>query len=163
MIAVITDKLRNNDSGWFKKFMLGRSKIERFLLDNKSALGIILQNLSRKRRIPAMRELFDFLVKEASGSKKLSPDKIFAHIGISGRIYDLTMNKQGAVFSDDTKSQIFYRKAIESAQVCPLCQGYLDVGKSVSYDHKVPRRDGGRGTVENGQMVHPYCNTGMKG
>jgi HNH endonuclease len=110
-----------------------------------------------------MRELFDYLIKEASARKSLNPEKAFGHIGISGRVYDMTVSKQGATFSDETKSQIFYRKAIESAQVCPLCDGLLDVGKSVSYDHIVPRRQGGRGTPENGQMVHPYCNSAVKG
>ena len=162
MVAAITDKIRKNDDGWFKKFTQGRSKLEKFLIDNKSALGVILQNLSRKKRISTMRELFDFLVKEAIGSKPIKPENVFNHIGISGRIYDLTVNKQGTVFSDETKSQIFYRRAIDSAQICPICKGLLDVSKSVSYDHKVPRREGGRGNVENGQMVHPYCNTGVK-
>lgn len=162
MVALITDKLRNNDGGWFKKFTQGRKEIEKFLIDNKSALGIILQNLSRKRRIPAMRELFDYLAKTASENKDLNPEDVFKQIGVSGRVYDLTVNQHGVMFSDDTKSQIFYRKAIESAQECPLCGGLLDVSKSVSYDHKVPRREGGLGTPENGQMVHPYCNTAMK-
>ncbi len=162
MVALITEKIRNNDDAWFKKFTTGRKEIEKFLIDNKSALGIILQNLSRKRRIPAMREMFDFLVKVASAKKKLKAEDVFNHIGVSGRVYDLTVNQQGSSFSDETKSQIFYRKAIESAQICPICGGLLDVGKSVSYDHKVPVRDGGKSTVENGQMVHPFCNSGVK-
>jgi hypothetical protein len=159
MVAAITDKLRNNNDDWFLRFTRGREQIEEFLIDNKSALGVILQNLNRKRRIPAMRELFDHLVSSAANGADLNAERAFAQIGISGRIYDMTVNKQGISFSDDTKSQIFYKNAIALAQVCPLCKGLLDVGKSVSYDHVVPRREGGRGTVQNGQMVHPFCNS----
>jgi Protein of unknown function DUF262/HNH endonuclease len=164
MVAAITDKLRNNDDNWFRKFTRGRKKIEKFLLDNKSAIGVILQNLSRKRRIPAMRELFEFLVEEAEKASEaaLDPVKAFEKIGISGKVFDMTVSKQGVAFSDDTKSQIFYRKAVESAQRCPVCDGLLDVTKSVSYDHVVPKRSGGIGSAENGQMVHPYCNSAVK-
>jgi hypothetical protein len=42
---------------------------------------------------------------------------------------------------------------------CPICGGLLDVEKSVSYDHIRPIREGGLGVAENGQMVHPYCNS----
>jgi hypothetical protein len=163
MVALITDKIRNNDDAWFKKFTHGRYRIEIFLLENKSAIGVILQNLNKKRRIPAMRELFDFLVDETGrSSDPLKAELAFAKIGISGRVYDLTVSKHGVQFSDDTKSQIFYQKAIASAQTCPVCNGFLDVGKSVSYDHIVPKRDGGIGSVDNGQMTHPYCNSAVK-
>jgi hypothetical protein len=87
---------------------------------------------------------------------------VLEHIGLSGKILDLTATPRAVRFSDDTKSQIYYRQAIDTAQKCPICKGLLDVSKSVSYDHITPVRDGGLGTAENGQMVHPYCNS-MKG
>ena len=60
MVAVITHRVRNNDDDWFRRFTRARADIERFLIDNKTGIGIILQNLGRSRRIPAMREMFDF-------------------------------------------------------------------------------------------------------
>lgn len=160
--AAITDRLRNNDDGWFKKFTKSRKAIERFLIDNKSAIGIVLQNLSRKQRIPKMRGMFEFLVSETYAGKALDPERVFKHLGISGKIYDLTTIQRGVAFSDDAKSQIFYRQAIEKAHVCPICEGLLDTAKSVSYDHITRVRDGGTGAVENGQLVHPYCNSSIK-
>ncbi|MDR7035237.1 DUF262 domain-containing protein [Mesorhizobium sp. BE184] len=161
--ALIAEKIKNNDGGWFRKFTNARKDVEVFLIANKSVIGIVLQNLGKKTRVPRMKEMFSFLVDECSQGRAPETQTVFSHLGLSGKIYDLTAAPRAVVFSDDTKSQIFYRQAIEKAERCPVCSGLLDVSKSVSYDHITPVRDGGLGTVENGQMVHPYCNTGMKG
>jgi hypothetical protein len=160
--SLIAEKLKNNDSGWFKKFTKARAGIENFLITNKSVIGIVLQNLSKNTRVPRMKEMFRFLVDELSADRIPETQAVFSHLGLGGKIYDLTTSPRAVNFSDDTKSQIFYRLAIERAERCPVCSGLLDISKSVSYDHITPVRDGGLGTVANGQMVHPYCNTGMK-
>jgi Protein of unknown function DUF262 len=152
MCALIEEKLRNNDGGWFKKFTLSRKTVEQFLLTNKSVIGIVLQNLSKRTRIPKMREMFRYLVEEGAEGRKPDTAAVFTHIGLSGKIYDLTAMPRAVAFSDDTKSQIYYRQQIERAQSCPICSGLLDTGKSVSYDHIIPVRDGGLGVAENGQM-----------
>ena len=68
----------------------------------------------------------------------------------------------GPFISDDTKTFVYVKQAIENALRCPICDGLLDPGKSVSYDHKVRLREGGTGSQSNVQMAHPYCNTGYK-
>jgi hypothetical protein len=163
MCALIAEKLRNNDDQWFRSFTKARELMEPFLIKNKSVIGNVLQNLSKKGRVPRMREMFRYLVDECSEHKTPDAQAVFEHIGLSGKIVDLTATPRTVRFSDDTKSQIYYRQAIDAAQKCPICRGLIDVSKSVSYDHITPVRDGGLGTAENGQMVHPYCNTGMKG
>ena len=110
-----------------------------------------------------MRDLFNFLVREATKKRALEPELAFSHLGLSGKVYDMTVSKHSQTFSDETKSQIFYRQAIKHAQICPVCNGLLDASKSVSYDHITPVRDGGRGSPQNGQMLHPYCNSSIKG
>lgn len=163
MCALIAERLRNNDGGWFRKFTIAREMMEKFLISNKSLIGIVLQNLGKRTRVPRMREMFRYLVDEGSAGRTPDAAAVFQHLGLSGRIYDVSTTPRTVAFSDDTKSQIFYRQAIESALRCPICHGLLDTSKSVSYDHKIPVRDAGLGTAENGQMVHPYCNSAMKG
>lgn len=163
MCALIAEKLRDNDSGWFRKFTLARRKTEKFLLDHKPVIGIVLQNLSKRTRIPKMREMFRYLVDQGVSGKNPDVKDVFEHIGMTGKIIDLTARTQSSTFSDDTKSQIYYRQAIKSAIKCPICHGLLDTAKSVSYDHITPVREKGLGVAENGQMVHPYCNSAMKG
>lgn len=159
---LVADRLHNNDGAWFKKFTRARRGTEEFLIANKSVIGIVLQNLGKKTRIPRMRDMFSFLVDQYASGQSPDTQSVFSHIGLSGKIYDLTGTPRAITFSNDTKSQIYYRQAIAGAQRCPICGGLLDVTKSVSYDHIKPVRDGGLGVAENGQMVHPYCNTGVK-
>jgi hypothetical protein len=162
MAAVVTDKLRNNDSAWFRKFTLARKAIERFLIDHKSFIGIVLQNLNKRTRVFKMRDMFNFLVGQANAGHQLEPAGVARHLGLTARVYDLTMQPTASGFSDDTKSQIAYRTQIEMIARCPICGGCLDVSKSVSYDHITRVEDGGLGHASNGQLVHHYCNTGMK-
>jgi hypothetical protein len=162
MIATVMEKLKNNDDGWFRKFTLSRRSTERFLIPNKSLIGIMLQNLAKTQRIPKMRDMFNYLAANGSNDGPIAPEQVMSHLGITGRTYDVTTTTRGVAFTDETKSQIYYREAIAKAHTCPICGGLLDISKSVSYDHVTRIRDGGLGTAENGQMVHPYCNTGMK-
>ena len=163
MCALLSERLDANDGGWFKRFTLARKNVESFLLGNKSVIGIVLQNLSKRTRIPKMREMFRYLVDQGVDGRTPDAVEVFEHIGMTGKIVDLTARTQSAVFSDDTKSQIYYRQAVQSALTCPICGGLLDTSKSVSYDHITPVREKGLGTAENGQLVHPYCNSAIKG
>lgn len=43
VVAMIAEKLRNNDSSFFKKFTKVRPLIEDFLIENKSLIGAILE------------------------------------------------------------------------------------------------------------------------
>jgi hypothetical protein len=162
MALLIHDKLRNNDRVFFQRFTYVRKEIEDWLIDNKSLIGVLIQNLNKGQRIPKVRDLLNFLVTQFEKHTKVSPEAVLSHLGAKGRVFDITVQQAGAHFSDDTKSTVFIERAIASALRCPICDGLLDPTKSVHYDHKVPLRDGGRGDVANAQLVHPYCNSGIK-
>ncbi len=161
-VLLIAEKLRDNDTAFFRKFTMACEDIEVFLITNKSLMGIILQNLSKSQRVAKMRDLFSFLVSEARTGRPLTPEATISHLGLFGRFYDINSMQSNVRFSDDTKSMLYIRSALQSALKCPLCRGLLEPRKSVSYDHVVPVREGGLGEPENGQLVHPYCNTGLK-
>lgn len=159
MTALIIEKLRNNDPTFFKKFTGARNKVELFLIENKSLITNILQNLSKKMRVIRIKELFEFIIDEYHGGREITPLEAITRLGLRGRIFDVTVAQTSHDISDDTKSMIFVREAIKSAIKCPLCNGLLDTKKSVSYDHILAKRDGGTGDILNVQMVHPYCNS----
>ena len=162
MASLIAEKLRNNDDGYFKKFTAARKNMEKFLIDNKSLIGILLQKMGKGNRVSKMRDLFSFLVAE-SADRIVRPEEAISQLGLRGRIFDVNTANQGpARFSDDDKSQIFITKALASALTCTVCGGKLDPHKSVSYDHVKRVRDGGGNHPSNGDLVHPYCNTGIK-
>ena len=162
MTLLLNEKVRNNDRKFFKKFTTQREKIEAFIIENKSLIGILLQNMSKTNRVPKMRDLLMFLVSEFETGTAVTVESMIQHLGLRGRIIDVVATQSSPQFSDDTKSIVFVRNAIKSALICPICRGKLDPKKSVSYDHRKPVRDGGTGDPENADLVHPYCNTGIK-
>lgn len=162
MGSLITDKVNNSDDGWFKKFTKARKKLEQFLVDNKSLVSILPQNMSRAQRVPKMRDFFAFLITEINGGKTPSPEDVIAHLGIKGQFLNVTGGEAATRFSDDTKSMVFIQQALASALRCRICGGLLDPSKSISYDHETRVRNGGDGRPENAQLVHPFCNTGVK-
>jgi hypothetical protein len=162
MVAMLTEKIRNNDSTFFKTFTAARSAVESFLVENKSVISLVLQNLSKRQRVPKMKELFEFLIDSANGGVTPTLQEAMSNLGLRGKIMDMTEKHSSSHFSDEAKSMLFVQTALKSAMKCPICFGYLHPAKSVSYDHVLRIRDGGSGNVSNGQIVHPFCNTGMK-
>jgi hypothetical protein len=162
MTMLIQEKIRNNDDSFFKKFTRARKRVEQFLIDNKSLIGIVLQNLAKGQRVPKMKDLFEFLVTELQVQPEVAPEAAMAKMGLRGRVLDVVAIQAAPAFTDDTKSMLFIKQAIATALRCPLCGGLLDPKKSVSYDHIKPVREGGTGNIENAQLAHPYCNTGYK-
>lgn len=163
MTALLSERVKNNDDAFFKKFTHARSAVESFMVDNKTLIAFILQNMSRGQRVPRMKTLFGFLIKTASAGKALAVEEAIAELGLTGKVFQVNAIQSAPQFNDDTKSMLFVKAAISTALKCPICQGYLHPPKSVSYDHKSPVVHGGVGSVANGQLVHPFCNTGIKG
>jgi HNH endonuclease len=64
-------------------------------------------------------------------------------------------------FSTNHKSAIYMREALHTAPRCKICGGFIH-RNSISIDHVQRKQDGGLATLENGQLTHPYCNTGYK-
>lgn len=162
MVLLVARKLKDNDKSFFEKLTIAREKMESFLISNKSLIGILLQNMSKHTRVSKMRDLFAFLVSEYSSGNEVKVEAAIEHLGVRGRIFDVTTTPKGVQFSDETKSALFMKKALDSAIKCSICNGLLDASKSVSYDHVTPVRDGGRGDIGNGDLVHPYCNQSVK-
>jgi len=64
-------------------------------------------------------------------------------------------------FNSNRKSETYISAALKSVVRCGICGGVVHIN-STSVDHISRRRDGGLGSAENGQITHPYCNTGFK-
>jgi Protein of unknown function DUF262/HNH endonuclease len=159
LTTLITEKIRNNDHEFFKKFTKARENVERFLVENKALITLALTNMSKGQRTSKMKDLFGFLVNEMYSGKVVTPEEAIAQLGLRGRILDVNTPQATPHISDDTKTMAFIRLALEKALPCPLCRGLLDPAKSISYDHIKPVREGGTGELDNTQLVHPYCNT----
>lgn len=162
MVLMIARKLKENDKDFFKKFTTAREKMENFLIENKSLVGILLQNMAKQARVGKMRDLYAFLIDKFSTGDDVKVEEAIEHLGARGRILDITTAAQTTAFSDDTKSALFVKRALGSAIKCSVCRGLLDPAKSISYDHITAVRDGGTGDITNGDLIHPYCNQSVK-
>jgi hypothetical protein len=100
------------------------------------------------------------VIGENNRGNKVTVEGAIAHLGLRGRNIDVVGSKLAPQFSDETKSMIFINKALNAALICPICNGKLNPNKSVSYDHIQRVSEGGE--PDNGDLVHPYCNTGIK-
>jgi hypothetical protein len=161
-LQLIAERLKNNDAAFFQKFTKGRRKLEHFLIEHKPTIGLLLQNMSRRTRVTNMRDLIYFLVNEFAAGRDVSVEDAIKRIGARGSVLQISASAAGVNFSDDTKSAIFMNLALRKALECAICGGLLNTAKSISYDHKVRVRDGGRGSVDNVQLAHPFCNDGVK-
>ncbi len=129
-----------------------------------------MQQIVRKHRsasaaYPHISNLY-FLVIELL-HKKVPVSELSREIRQSDKFKYVTLNDDSLEditnpdFSRERKSEIFMKTALDSAVRCAICNGLLHKN-SITIDHLERKRSGGLGTVENGQLAHPYCNTTYK-
>ncbi len=161
---LIAKKLINNDKFFFEKFTEVRGRLEDILVQHKDLIATVLQKTISRHRINKYGDLIDSLVSELHNdpARTITDEDLVSLAGLSGKIITGTQFDVGANFSDDTKSEAFIKTALKTALRCPICNGYLDQAKSVSYDHILEKAAGGKGTVDNCQLTHPYCNQSVK-
>jgi hypothetical protein len=82
----------------------------------------------------------------------------FNYLTIKPEALEDAMSKD---FDSEGKSEVFLNEALKNSIKCKICNGYLHTN-SISIDHIVRKQDGGVAKSENGQVSHPYCNTGFK-
>lgn len=159
---LISSKIVNNDKDFFKKLITVRADLEEILIENKDLMATILQkNMHTKRASTYSRLLEEIIDSLANG---ITPNEQFLvdKSGLAGKILTGSDKAGSTHFSDETKSQAFIYAALKAAMKCPICGGYLDPSKSVSYDHIVRKSEGGEGALGNCQLTHPYCNQSIK-
>jgi hypothetical protein len=162
MSLLLSEKLRNNDDGFFKKFTKARSRVEKFLIEQKSVIGVILRYLGRPQRILRMRDMIQFLADKGAAGQDVTPEQLVQHLGMRGRVVEFMGAEARPQISTETRASVLLAQSLANALVCPECSGKLHPSKSVSYDHIKRIREGGTGALENVQMMHPFCNSAMK-
>ena len=158
-------KIANNDQQFFQKFIKVRENIESYLIANKSLITQALQIARSQTRFEKVADLFQYLVDAYANGAEIKDEELISVIApqsISKVLAVTQSGGSGRSFSDETKSAIFIRDSLANGLRCPICRGYVDSQKSVSFDHISRVREGGVGIAENGQVTHPYCNTAIK-
>lgn len=162
-VAAFVKELESKDA--FAKFTRVRSKFEDFLLAHRNFVNQIGHEvIGGEKRVKTTLLMYEilfegltngdsdaYIIKEMKSHTELK----FLQETPPGNI------EYGKDFSTDTKSATYLREAIDKSPKCAICNARLHF-KSISFDHKERKQDGGLGTPENAQLTHPYCNTGYK-
>ncbi|WP_421954543.1 GmrSD restriction endonuclease domain-containing protein [Polaromonas sp.] len=162
-VTLIAWKLAINDRTFFDRFSKVRARLESLLVEHKDLIATILQKHVSGRRIDRYASLLDQTIDALLADKDVTQDDLIRFAALDGKIVMGGTISAPKKFSDDSKSEVFIQTALNSSVKCPICSGYLDTVKSVSYDHIQRAAEGGPATSKNLQMTHPYCNQSVKG
>ena len=158
-------------SGWKliqqnESFIEQRKNFEDFIFENDIAVQRIIDTY--RRGLQSARHISDYYVCVlnlfASGKTSVEVQESILANPKYQRL-KLTFSPELEVttgaFNSGNKSEVYIQEAYKKAPRCAICGGLLHT-HSISIDHIQRKRDGGLGCVENGQLTHPYCNTGVK-
>ncbi|PCH76006.1 MAG: hypothetical protein COB98_07420 [Flavobacteriaceae bacterium] len=162
IVNLLSKKVRNNDKNFFFTFTNNREKLETILVEKKDLIATILQKQISKNRVDTFSNLIDEIIKRLNNQEKIEDSDIVKIAKLEGKIVLGSSNLASTLFTDEVKSSSFIKKAISTAMKCPICNGYLDPEKSVSYDHIIRKQDKGTGSESNCQLTHPFCNQSIK-
>lgn len=154
LIALILEFDKNKELQ--KNFITVRKEFEQILLEYEGGIS----ELVRKYRagVKGYIHIKDFYINIINKLlQEESRDKLMKELK---QKEDKKLRKSKD-FSNKTKSAIVIREYLSKALVCSICGGLMDP-KSITIDHKQRKRDGGIGTIDNGQPIHPYCNSIIK-
>jgi hypothetical protein len=148
-------------------FIEVRSTFETFIIE----YDYLIQQIYRKYRstqksYPHISNLFLKLVSTFKSGKTIdeSIKEIVATHDFSYLAFQSTLPNDVSTskdFSTNQKSAVYMKSALQNAPTCKICNGFIHKN-SISIDHIQRKQDGGLATLDNGQLTHPYCNTGYK-
>lgn len=160
--SLIAEKLVNNDKTFFQKFTAVRADLESILIEHKGLIATILQKSISKYRVPRYHNLLNKIINALHSNESVGEQELIAYSELEGKIVAGEFKRRVVNITDEEKSKVFINIALQNGIKCPICAGYIDTEKSVSYDHIERVRDGGSGSAENAQLTHPYCNQSIK-
>lgn len=163
--AIVALVLQLEKTNRFNEFISVREKFEEILLQ----FDYLPQQIIRKYRsaIGSYMHIMDYYLEVINLLRKAkSMDETISEILALDRFNYLTLIQDtnqinNPDFSSERKSAVFIKTALKSAPKCKICQGFIH-RNSITIDHVDRRQDGGLGSIENGQITHPYCNTTYK-
>ena len=165
-VTLFAKKIANNDQTFFRKFTSAREKLESILIKNKDLIATIVQKHYSNERSDKYLYMLEGVINSILEEKEVDENMLVSLSGFRGKKLVAaslsSLLSETKKFSEDTKSKVFISTALSSAMQCPICKGYLDPEKSISYDHIIRIREDGNGDSENCQLTHPYCNQSIK-
>ena len=152
--------------GKLNDFTRAREKLEQIILDyDDLPRQIVRKYRTAKKGTPHVVNFYLQVISHLNSNLEIN--EVVSKIINSQEFNYLTIKvsddylTESIDFNSDGKSRIFMSEALSNAIKCKICNGYLH-RNSISIDHIIRKQDGGIAAPQNGQLSHPYCNTGYK-
>jgi HNH endonuclease/Protein of unknown function DUF262 len=160
------DHLATEDK--LKDFTKIRRALEDFLIEHKDFISKMVHKFGSGDRSSEWfykfyQRLFDdFTAGRTSDDvyTGLAADKTFAFLTVSTAPDDEARSTRTG-FSRGVKTAAFFDEALPGAVRCSICGAFAH-RNSMHVDHIERIRDGGKNTLENAAVAHPYCNSTVK-
>jgi hypothetical protein len=162
--AIVSWIMEMENKNNFKDFINVRKDFEKLLIK----YDYLIQDINRQYRqgINSYIHIKDFINECIINLKNNSIDHTIKSV-ISNKEFNYlklvtpSNNITSKDFTDERKSAVYIKEAIQNGIKCAICNGYISKN-SITIDHIVRKEDGGAGSIENGQIAHPYCNSTVK-
>ncbi len=142
-----------------------RAAFEEFLVSEQEIIKFILGKFGGwTKSVSAVLEMYKLILSELQDGKNRG--EIRTSLIESPRFQGLAELAELSGYpnrkiSRETKAAVARRELLINAVRCSICHARLP-SSAFSNDHKIRAQDGGRGTEENLQLTHPFCNSGFK-
>jgi hypothetical protein len=166
--AVVDFVMKLQERNKLNDFIGVREIFEEFLQNYDYLIKQIYEKYNREvqKSYKHISKFFDQLVIHLKGGLTLddtlkqiisSPDFKY----LTARDKEQSITSSTKEFNTNKKSEIIIKDLLRSVPRCKICKGLIH-RNSISIDHIQRKQDGGSATLDNGQITHPYCNTGYK-
>lgn len=148
------------------RFISCRRELEDFLFRNRTLLNQIVRKFGSKASgFGHLRQFYTDVLEIISRNKthteiiaELKTNPIYSYLQPDELPYDGVAPTR---MSTQVKAGLIMRKLLGTAPRCKQCGGFIPP-QAISIDHTERIKDGGLTTNENTELMHPYCNHGIK-
>lgn len=154
------------NTGAFLDFTKNRARFEDFLIGHKMYINqLTIKHGSMAKGYLQIRDYYNFVIERINNKK--TDEEIEADLKENDKYYTLvkvkpTPSKQAKNFSHDAKNVKLMTDVLASAFICKCCGARIDK-KSMHLDHVIDKSLGGAADIDNGQWLHPFCDSTAKG
>jgi hypothetical protein len=159
-VAQFVADLEKTDS--FLEFTKHRAAFENFLVNHKMFINqLTIRHGSMVKGFVPIKDYYQFVfdrIRDGRNEKQVEAD-----LAADNRYQSLvkerpTPSTKAKAFSGDAKNVKLLTDVLAAAFVCNHCRARIDK-KSMHLDHTVGKAEGGAADIDNGQWLHPYCDS----
>jgi Protein of unknown function DUF262 len=167
LFAVVDFVIKLDERKKLNDFIEVRENFEQFLQNYDYLIKQIYEKYRDvQKSYKHISNFFEQFVSHLKGRKTIDEtindiisDSDFNYLNIRNKEQFLTTSSKE--FNTNKKSEIYIKEALLGVPRCKICNGLIH-RNSISIDRIQRKEDGGLATLDNGQITHPYCNTGYK-